>query len=302
MNIGLIVLKIRTIINGIWINLRFRSQLRNGEINIVFSNDWYGFASRFVRVLELLYFCDKFNYKLKILHQTGKGQNLALDNLFVINFDQLKHSKNFILINDVSDLPLGIDCNSMLSMLNSRKLINKYIVFNGNVVSEVDVFCNNHFAGYNVLGVHYRGTDKILEADFLPYSDVINAIKRELLILPIQIDRIFVSSDEYGFIENLKSSFDIPVIYRDDYVRSVDGTYFHRGISDLDTFQIHEDAMINMLLLSKCSFLLKSVSCLSDCSMIFNSDLKMKYLNQPMQHMINYWPTRELLKLEPFVS
>ena len=295
MNLGMIFLKVKTKIRLFLIRKKFEKQLKKGELNVIFVNEWYGFASRFVRILELLYYCDINGLQLNIRNHSKLNEDLGWDKLMLIKSGNRKNSDDFIVINDISELPLGIDCNLALTIVKARDLINKYIVFDESVMIEIETFQETYFEGKDVLGIHYRGTDKYLEAESISYADVMDIVQLEIKSSKNAIDAIFVSTDEQAFIEYISKESIIPVIYREDSSRSTDGEIIHRGSEVSDLKAIQKDAMVNMMLLAKCNFLIKSSSCLSDCSLIFNEYLDFKYITQPKNEMRNYWPIFELL-------
>ena len=106
---------------------------------------------------------------------------------------------------------------------------------------------------------------------------------------------VFVASDEEEFIEFMKISLtEIPVISRDDHYRS-------RGSGELPVFrgagggyEKGEDALVNTLLLAKCSTLVRTTSFLSAWASIFNPDLKVVLLNKPYDNTL-WYPEREIL-------
>jgi hypothetical protein len=121
---------------------------------------------------------------------------------------------------------------------------------------------------YNTLGVHYRGTDKNkTEWDTNPVT------QEEMLILVknflgehSEISALFLASDEYSFIEKAKQQFfELPII----------------NLGEVDFFKNSQErskkserALVDCILLSKCSYLLKCSSALSGFAKIINPDLK----------------------------
>src|SRR6266542_4201895 len=70
----------------------------------------------------------------------------------------------FIKISSITELSLGKDYDRVLNIDLASFLINKYLVVKDDVLSEVEDFCSKHFANRRVLGVHYRGKDKVKES------------------------------------------------------------------------------------------------------------------------------------------
>jgi len=57
------------------------------------------------------------------------------------------------------------------------ELIQKYIHVKKPIQEKVKSFKKKNFKGNYVIGVHYRGTDKILEMPLVPYEKTVNAVR-----------------------------------------------------------------------------------------------------------------------------
>jgi CMP-N-acetylneuraminic acid synthetase len=142
--------------------------------------------------------------------------------------------------------------------------------------------------------VHYRGTDKVLEAPLVNYDKVILNIEYYLRKFP-ETNGVFISSDDINFIEYIKkASIRKPIIYRDDSFRSRDGKPVHK-VTDINIYEMNRDALVNCLILSRCNALIKGASILSAWSKLFNPQLDLVMLNTPYDQKL-WFPERELIK------
>jgi hypothetical protein len=165
---------------------------------------------------------------------------------------------------------------------NVFNLINKHIKLKPHIQEKINNFSTKCFSSHYVIGVHYRGTDKIKEAPPVPYSQVAQEIQNHIGTINTSNYKIFVATDEQNFIVYLESIFGEKVCYYEDAIRSTDGTPIHLD-PKYDHYKSGEDAIIDALLLSKTNFLIRMNSNLSLCSTYFNPHLKSIELNQKYQ-------------------
>jgi hypothetical protein len=138
---------------------------------------------------------------------------------------------------------------------------------------------NQFFENHVVIGVHHRGTDKIIECPLVPYEKTCATIAQVIdNLFPSQREnlRIYVASDEEAFIDYISARFPSLVIYN-NFVRSRDNTTplheYNSGYYE-SNYQMGREALIDCLLLSRCHVLIKPpTSCLSTTSIRFNPDM-----------------------------
>jgi hypothetical protein len=141
----------------------------------------------------------------------------------------------------------------------------------------VDDFYNQYFIGAYMLGVHYRGTDKVSEAPRVRYEDMHDAIVSHIRGLQGKKFKLFVASDEEQFIQFIEGKFP-GLIIKNNLERSYDGTPIH--LQHRDQFKIGEGALLDCLLLSRCDFLIRTSSCLSFAASQFNPNLRYKDMSR----------------------
>lgn len=141
------------------------------------------------------------------------------------------------------------------------------------IKGEIESFAKDHFAQSPVIGLHYRGTDKVA-GDHAEATKVDHAVVQKILeVIEREIGSfvLFVATDEYSFINFIKG-FHYKVVYTDS-TRSDDGTSVHMGNKTMDPYLKGKEAIIDSYLLSMCDFLLRTDSNLSKASEFLNPEL-----------------------------
>ncbi len=129
------------------------------------------------------------------------------------------------------------------------------------------------FKGKNVLGVHYRGTDKVSgdyrETSRVPYENMMNVIDKYIY----GRDKLFIATDEEGFLESAISKYGDMVLFQ-EATRSKTNESVHMSNMNDNGQKIAREAVIDSVLLSKTNMLLRTKSNLSIGSLYFNPYLK----------------------------
>ncbi len=169
--------------------------------------------------------------------------------------------------------------NSEFGMSRERghQLIQKYICLKPHIKNKINDFYEANFKDTYVIGIHYRGTDKCLEADIVPYKNVDERLQ-PLIKEHNQHYKFFVATDDSYFLAYMHAHFPGHVIAI-DAIRSDEGTAVHFAEKNLN-YKKGEDAIIDCVLLSKCDLLLKMSSNLSNCSIKFNPNVPVIELNK----------------------
>jgi hypothetical protein len=186
--------------------------------------------------------------------------------LFVPSYNWTLHTYD---IHEITHLALG----ALFEMSRKRgyELIKKYIHVKPEILNEVDSFISSHFCDSYVIGIHYRGTDKVeLELDRLSFEDAVLAIEKEIEAIPSNKKNdfcLFVATDEATFLEYIKNKFKCRVIYT-NATRSHNGSGVHW--QHPDNYLKGKEALLDCLLLSRCHCLLHTESNLSLIAEYFN--------------------------------
>ena len=276
-----------------------KKRSKKGVYAVNLNSDWLGLGARIVKTLEILLYCEEHNL-MPLIQYNYQEKNKANTDYFGELF-YYKHANEKELLKArytdtrfIYELGWPMDYNLKLKLGFAKSLFDKYLGINPDILAEADSFRNNNFNNSKVLGVHYRGTDKAGEAPLVARENLLQEING-VLAERKDLQLIFLSSDDEQIIQYIKQSgLAVPVTSRDDAMRSSDGGQFHRK-KEVSKSIVNRDAIINMLLLSACDYLLKTASILSECSVIFNPSIEVKLLNKPHSEALTWWPLRELL-------
>ena len=140
--------------------------------------------------------------------------------------------------------------------------------------SKVAVFTEARFRGKPVVGIHYRGTDKVrsdgkrAESVRVSYAYVQDYLQRRH---PSSF--FFVATDEAQFLDFLRAQFPDRIITY-NVMRSADGNAVHFGSDGASRDKAGEEALIDCLLLSRCRVLIRTKSNLSLACCCFNPLVK----------------------------
>ncbi|OQC27389.1 MAG: hypothetical protein BWX68_00037 [Verrucomicrobia bacterium ADurb.Bin063] len=188
-----------------------------------------------------------------------------------------------------------------LTLIHAHQLFEKYVGIKREILDRCARFQNQHMAGRLVLGLHYRGSDKTSpdsEAPGISYSDFA-ALARDYLSKHPAIDTIFVATDESAFIAHLQRAFpakSILFVQHEHYARGQTPAFdLANQTGDKDAYAKGEEALVDCLLLSKCTALIKTASILSGWSKIFNPQLPVIMATRPHAECL-WFPERAIVK------
>jgi len=173
---------------------------------------------------------------------------------------------------------VAFSLNSEFAMSRKRgnELIRKYVFLRSHIKNRINNFYEINFRENYVIGVHYRGTDKCLDADIVLYKDVYERLQN--VIKGRHNYKIFIATDDPYFLTYMNAHFP-GFIIAIDAIRSDGGAGVH-FIEKGHNYKKGEDAIVDCVLLSKCDLLLKTSSNLSNCSIKFNPNIPVINLNK----------------------
>lgn len=155
-----------------------------------------------------------------------------------------------------------------------NSIIRKYIRIKKSILEKVNFFYKKYMKGKKIIGVHIRGTNKILESppvDINVFLKVVSRYKKH---------KIFIASDEHAIVKKFKKAFPQEVICYDAH-RSSDSSPHYLGTDKKNPLNaiIGEEVLIETMLLSKCDLFVHSVSNVSTVVLFFNPELKHIFLD-----------------------
>lgn len=121
-----------------------------------------------------------------------------------------------------------------------------------------------------VLGIHYRGTDKQTTAwDSNPITpDQYLSLIQEFLSERSDFDVIFAATDEFSFVEKLRSWSPLPVV-------ALGEVEFHLSEQhSMSRAEKTDRAMLDCILLSQCECVIETSSALPSFAKVFNPELE----------------------------
>lgn len=159
-----------------------------------------------------------------------------------------------------------------------NKYINKYLIINENIINDLNFFQEKLFEKNNIIGVHYRGTDKeiIQKIKKVPYMKVKKAVDRKLRRTK-GATKIFIATDEESFLNFMIEKYPQKIIYLDIQRTCPQG--IHKS-EDIDPYMKGYFALLDCLLLSRTNYLIWTSSTLSRWSCYFNPLLKNELLKK----------------------
>lgn len=263
-----------------------------------------GLFAQLTWVIYLLQHCDEQGLEPFIrltgaLYGAYPGQDW-LPELFDLGFPadlRARVAAGAIRVSNVSDyrqIGLGERIPNTITVDRAATLLSTRMRVQPALLAHVDAFVSRHFAGRQVIGLHFRGTDKSSEARRVSGERCAATIERYRATHP-DMNALFVASDEEAFVAWMRERFsDIEVIAHDDLERSRDGRAIHTNSDEGDNALKAREALINTLLLSRCQVLIRSASFLSAWASLFAPELPIIMLNRPYDHAL-WFPDAELI-------
>ncbi|MBN3755523.1 hypothetical protein G3N95_21450 [Paraburkholderia sp. Tr-20389] len=185
------------------------------------------------------------------------------------------------VVHDLGGLGFRRRYESKLELRHASALFRAHYQPTAPIRAEVDAIRRRTGIGAATLGVHFRGTDKKLEAHTIGWDEFCRLVERTLAEEP-QLTNIFVSSDEQAFLDFfVKWGFRVPVSVAPARLLATGGTPVH--FSGHPGLAIGREALVASLLLANCGYLLKTPSYLSAWSKIFNPSLPVRLAVPPRE-------------------
>ena len=280
------------------------SRVRAGRSNTfeVDLNVKAGFFASISAWLAVQYHCEVLGLRPDIRIVSGVyGDADVSKDWFRIYFDEVGGGNGSAevgwlrTVRDVESLRLTTDLCS-LNINEASNLFDRHATVKKEFVAMVDdLFATPSLSGKRILGVHYRGTDKFLEARAVPQTELVDAVRQEL-DRGLDYAVVLVASDERGCASALRDA--LPGVR----VEEMPATYFGNGttpphmIRESNTYVLGVEALTTALALARCDALVRTTSYLSGWSKVFNPALRTVTLNQPDRP--DTFPDATILALE----
>ncbi len=160
----------------------------------------------------------------------------------------------------------------------AARLVERHVRLRPAIQQAVGSYVREHWHDTHVIGVHYRGTDKIADARRVSYDEMETSIRGRIDPVASASWRIFLATDEHGFVEFMRARFGDRLLVRTMF-RSVDGRPIDICNAD-GNYQKGFDAVVDCLLLSRTDHVIRTSSNLGLCATLFNPQLTETLLNR----------------------
>ena len=200
-----------------------------------------------------------------------------------------------LFIEHIGETTFARTYESTMTIEWAHQLFMRHFQIKTDIATYVDRFITREFDKHGAIGLHFRGTDKKIEANPVDWTRCFQAVTKYALSNP-GVTKVFVSSDDPFFIEWFANQANgtLSVILHPDRERSRNGLPVH-AITGGDGYRKGFEALVNCLILSRCVALIRTASFLSGWSSIFNPLVPITLLNGPFVHT-RWFPDRELMQ------
>jgi hypothetical protein len=240
-----------------------------------------GLMSYYTQVVSNLFLVDNTHNKLYVnfkKHMLYKDFNVQQPNVweyyfkqpFEFNKEEIESST--IMKNIWHEGSLNIPCRLDVTTRElSNAIIKKYIKLNDEINIKINDFFKVNFLEKKILGVHRRGTDHIKDAPEL----CVEAFFKQIDNIMCDYDKIFLATDEEQSVNSFRDRYEDKLITYPSIrspMGSREGTHYSVGLKQ--PYKMGEDVVVETYLLSRCDFLIKTVSNVSNVALMINKDIE----------------------------
>jgi len=223
-----------------------------------------------------------------IVFDKNYKEDFNIINPFDYYFEQLyKPHGNSISFNAKTFLSYA-NCNELNCGLykKSKELFYSNFKLKPCLTDDIDAFYNKSFKGKNVLGIQVRVTD-MLHYHLTPHGIGYFVDKARNIMLQRPVDAIFIATDSTVTINAFRTAFpNVDILYQKNISRSdkendavgpqdrIDYTFDNNNIRKYHNFLSGKEVLIDIFLLSKCNYFLRSHSSVSDVAIVLNDNIQ----------------------------
>ena len=190
----------------------------------------------------------------------------SMSNLEHLRFHQVECEQDYAALHVAKSMTLA----------EARATFNAFLKFNDEICLTVERLISQN-GGDFILSIHYRGTDKIYDGPKAAFHEIFSACRQILEKCPAQT--AFLATDEATFAESIRLEFpNITFISFEFAMQSQLGVPRH--FSSLRPSQKAFEALVNMQLLSRSRYLVRTSSYLSAISCLLNEDMQVVTVGQ----------------------
>jgi hypothetical protein len=306
------------ILHGLWLENRLRrwmgvkippvpldDLIRQGHLNVRIDS-FLGFFAQISWLLPILDCCER-RALLPNIELTGPPYHSAKrDSNWLGQHFKIESHKNLIhhTFQNICEIDIQDHVFNSLTIERANYLVKKWLPIRDSYDRQVKDFVSSKFLSPIILGIHYRGTDKVggisdpgVEAPRVSWEILQSVVDRFIRHNPT-CKNMFVASDEEMIKKKLKLTYPhMDVCTFNDTQTSKSGEAIHSDWKNGDNFKKAQEAIINSLILSNCDHVIRTCSFLSAFSVVFNPSISTETLNHPYQGRL-WFPDSEVIKRE----
>jgi len=285
----------------LWWGIRMRAN--RGICSIEIANVGAGFFAQMTWCLYLLEYCQRHNLipDIRLAGDSYRDPNRG-PNWLDYYFDLARSSPSDELARGIRYTKKALEWEDMgqpigaaMSVEDGARILHCYLTPKPHIMRIVDDFWQTLNPDGPVIGVHFRGTDKSSEAPRVSLDYCLSIIK-QCINETDTVHKVLLASDEQKFIDFIKQSLtEVAVYSRNDHYRSRGANEPPVFLGEGGGYEKGEDALVNALLLSKCTTLIRTTSFLSAWASIFNPQLRVILLNKPYDDKL-WFPESEIVR------
>jgi hypothetical protein len=203
-------------------------------------------------------------------------------------------------VSSLEQLPRFRQRTQGLTLWNVNEIVHRWLPVKPGIEAEVSAFIADKLQS-NYLALHWRGTDKHLEAPPVSAASIVDTIRRIYDSMANKPACLFIATDQTDLLTEVVEIVSqlmpsLTCVCRDQVMRSKDGSPVHlqAGLSPQERADMGRDAMIDALILSRSRALVRTASYLSAWASIWNPVLPVFMVNAP--HPRTCWfPDSEII-------
>ncbi len=160
----------------------------------------------------------------------------------------------------------------------AKATIDKMIRVKPDILEKMQLFYEEKMLGKTTIGIHLRGTDRTGVLRKEDYCKSLMDVAEQVAAKRAGDVQFFIATDEESLLDLAKGYLKRPIVYCDSH-RSQDDSPLHIPKKDVEREGaiLGEEALIEVLLLSKCDFLSCSLSSFSIAVLLFNPTMSYEY-------------------------
>eukprot|EP01084_Bolivina_argentea_P196788 337330_1 len=158
-----------------------------------------------------------------------------------------------------------------------NKIVSKYFRIKSELKREIMEFINSKFVGYQVLGVHMRGTDKMILSHHrrnVEWTEYIPYIRCYLKYFETN-GKVFIATDDANYLKNILNEFveqyknHTIIVQSRNVIRSNSSTAVF-NLKNVSKYNIGKDILFDIQLLSHCQWFVHSGSSVAEAAFYHN--------------------------------